>query len=121
MPLANGPKAFAPETAIGTGAKVPLTSEYDAAVATPSVDESTLGVDRKSKNEPGPRTGVVAPSGDPVADPASDELSTGEDKETRDGNNLNVNTEAGDTATVNKEASTVRPTSPQSTKRTKTA
>jgi len=118
MPLANGPKAFAPETAIGTGAAFPLTSEYDAAVATPSVDESTLGAARKSNNQPGDRTGVVKPSGDPVADPASDEVSSGKDKETRDGKNLNVVDPDPD---VNKVASTVRPTAPQDTKRTQPA
>jgi len=117
MPLANGPKAFAPETAIGTGAAFPLTSEYDAAVATPSVDESTLGVSKKSKNFPGDRTETVKPSGEDIGDSGTGEvLSTGQEREVRDGNNLNVLANDPD---VNKVASTVRPAEPQATKRPK--
>lgn len=106
MPLANGPKAFAPETAIGTGAKFPLADEVEMANLTPSVDASTAG---QGKNKPrANENSDMKPSGDELAEPTDNRNSTGEDEETRE----NANAHARD-ADANKVASTVRPTAPQ--------
>lgn len=106
---------FAPETAIGTGAKEPLVDEVEAAEATPSVDASTAG---QGKNKPRPNeSSDIKPSGEKVADDASDLLSTGEEAEVRDGKNDNV----GGDADVNKLASEARPAKPQQTRKQRAA
>lgn len=100
---------FAPETGIGTGAANPLVNEYDAAVATPTVDESTLGAGKKSKNQPrANEPSDVKPSGAALADKATNRKSTGEDEETRSNPNAHA-----DDADVNKVASATRPAAPQ--------
>ena len=111
-------KPYAPETAIGTGAAEPLVDEYEAAVATPSVDEAT--VQPEAQNQPG-RAASIDYSNDDLAEPTDDGKSTGEDFETR---NQDDDTLAGasvgsvlDDAEVNKPAEEVRPEAPQATKR----
>lgn len=107
---------FAPETAIGTGAAEPLVDEVEAATATPSVDESTAG---QGKNKPRQNENSdIKPSGEKVADDASDLTSTGEEAEVRDGENLNV---VDPDPNVNKLVEDARPAKPQATKRTKAA
>lgn len=112
---------YAPETAVGTGAVEPLVDEYEAATATPSVDETTLdAVGQKSRNKPRPNENSdIQPSGESLADDASDDTSTGEDFETRSGENENISDT--DDAEVNKLASEVRPEAPQKTKRQRKA
>ncbi len=102
---------FAPETAIGTGAAEPLVDEFEAAEATPSVDESTAG---QGKNKPRQaEASDIKPSGEKVADDASDLTSTGEEAEVRDGENDNV----GGDEDVNKLAAEARPAAPQKTRK----
>lgn len=106
---------FAPETAVGTGAKEPLVDEVEAATAVPTVNESTAG---RGKNKP--RAGEssdIKPSGERVADDASDLLSTGEEQERRSGENDNV----GGDEDVNKLASEARPAEPQKTRKQRKA
>ena len=121
--MKNGPKDFAPETALGTGAAEPVVSEYEAAKEVPSVDESILKGEG-SQNQPG-RAASIDYSGEPTAEPTTgdDEKSTGEDFETR---NVDDDTNAGAAVVkndpeVNKEASSVRPEVPQATKTTRKA
>ena len=113
----QGQKQFAPETAVGTGAAEPVVDEYEAAKATPSVDESTVG--EGAQNKPG-NARTIAYSGDEVAEPTSDAKSTGEDYETR---NKDDDTLAGagvDSVVtddqVNAKAEETRPEVPQDTK-----
>lgn len=106
---------YSPETAVGTGALEPLVDEYEAATAVPTVDEKTLDESgKRSRNKPRPGEDEVNYSGDKVAEPTSDEKSTGEDAEVRSGENLNV---SPDDAEVNQPADEVRPEAPQQTKR----
>ena len=106
---------FAPETAVGTGAAEPLVDEVEAATAVPTVDESTAG---QGKNKPRQaEASDIKPSGENIGDSGTGEvLSTGEEKEVRDGENLNV---LDPDPNVNKVASEARPAKPQATKRTK--
>jgi len=106
---------FAPETAVGTGAKEPLVNEVEAATAVPTVDETTAG---KGKNQPRQaEASDIKPSGEPVADDASDLLSTGEEQERRSGENENV----GGDEDVNKLAEDARPEEPQKTRKARKA
>lgn len=106
---------FAPETAIGTGAAEPLVDEVEAATATPSVDESTAG---QGKNKPRvAEASDIKPSGEKVADDASDLTSTGEEQEVRSGENDNV----GGDEDVNKLAADARPAAPQKTRKQRAA
>ena|SRR5690242_9557794 len=114
---------FAPETAVGTGAKDPIVDEYEAAKEVPTIDESILD---GTRSQNGPETDrTIAYSGEPTAEPTTgdDERSTGEDYETR---NVDDDTNAGaavvkDDPEVNKPAEEVRPEAPQATKRTRKA
>lgn len=115
----QGQKMIAPETAVGTGAAEPVVDEYEAAKATPSVDESTVG--EGAQNYPRPAK-TIAYSGEDVGDSGTGEvLSTGEDSEVRnrDDDSLagsSVDTEV-DEETVNKPAEEVRPEAPQASRR----
>ena len=128
-------KPFAPETAVGTGAAEPVVDEYEAAKATPSVDESTLDeVGHRSTNQPG-QANTIEYSGEthreaiegqglettPVGDDTSEEPSTGADLETR---RKDDDTVAGsavdaqvDASEVNSKAADVRPEVPQAARR----
>ena len=102
---------FAPETAVGTGAEEPLVDEVEAATATPTVDESTAG---RGKNKPrAAEASDIKPSGEKVADDASDLVSNGQEQERRSGENDNV----GGDEDVNKLAEEVRPVAPQKTRK----
>lgn len=121
--MKNGPKDFAPETALGTGAAEPVVSEYEAAKEVPSVDESVLKGDG-SQNQPG-RAATIEYSGEATAEPTTgdDERSTGEDFETR---NVDDDTRAGAAVVkndpeVNQKAEDVRPDVPQAEKKTRKA
>jgi hypothetical protein len=123
--MKNGPKDFAPETALGTGAAEPVVSEYEAAKEVPTVDES-LVKGKGSQNQPG-RAATIDYSGEPTVEPTTgdDEKSTGEDYETRNVDNDDVPLAGAavvkDDPEVNKEASNVRPEVPQATKATRKA
>ena len=114
----NGPKQFAPETGIGTGAAEPLHDEVELAKEVPSVDESTAG---KGKNYPGNEGDASNALQYSLKEPAYTELkSTGEDYETRNVDNDDVPL-AGNAvdpdAEPNKRAEEVRPDVPQETVR----
>jgi hypothetical protein len=114
----NGPKAFAPETGIGTGAAEPLHDEVELAKEVPSVDESTAG---KGKNYPGNEGDAGNALEYSLKEPAYTDLkSTGEDYETRNVDNDDVPL-AGNAvdpdAEPNQKAEDVRPEVPQSTVR----
>lgn len=110
---------YAPETAVGTGAADPIVNEYDAAVATPTVDEASLGATKKSKNKPrANENSDIKPSGQNVGDSGTGTvISNGQEKELRDGTNQNVST-TKDAAEVNKKASETRPAEPQAARKT---
>ena len=103
---------YAPETAVATGAVEPLVDEYEAATAVPTVDESTLGTLKRSTNRPRPGEDEIDYSGEDVAEPTSDDKSTGEDETTR----RDVEDAHALDGEVNKLASEVRPAEPQATK-----
>lgn len=121
----QGAKDFAPETAVGTGAAEPLVDEYEAAKAAESVDESTVG--DGAQNKPG-AAATIEYSGEPTREPTTgdDEVSTGEDWETRNKDNDDVplagaGVDDQDTEDVNKKASEVAPEVPQAVKRNRRA
>lgn len=110
MPLANGMKQYAPETAVGTGAATPLVDPAAAAAKVPSIDQSTVGNGGAGgKNRPrANENSDIKPSGADLAEPTDKRKSTGEDEEVRENPNAHA-----DDADVNKVAKTVRPTEPQ--------
>lgn len=119
----QGRKLFAPETAVGTGAAEPVVDEYEAAKEVPSVDESTLDESGGRSQNFVHDTKTIAYSGETVAEPTSDAVSTGEDYEVR---NKDDDTAAGAAvdsvitdAEVNAPADEVRPDVPQATKATR--
>ena len=75
--------AYAPETAVGTGAVEPLVDEVEAATKVPTVDESTAG---QGKNKPRQaEASDLKVSGEDVGDSGTGTvLSNGEDFETRE-------------------------------------
>lgn len=109
MPLANGRKAYAPETAVGTGAKFPLVDPVAAAAEVPSIDQATAANGgANGNNKPRANEDEIEVSGDELAEPTDTRNSTGEDEETRE--NTAAHARDGD---VNKVASVTRPTAPQ--------
>lgn len=121
----QGPKYFAPETALGTGAAEPIVDEYEAAKEVESVDESILEGTRSQNFIRAGKT--IAYSGEPTAEPTTgdDEVSNGEDFETRNVDNDEVPLAGAqvvkDDPEVNKPAEEVRPEVPQADKKTRKA
>lgn len=129
--MKNGPKDFAPETAIGTGAAEPVVDEVEAAKQVPSVDESTAG---RGQNQPGNEGKTIEYSGQTLLEAYEDleteagdtdtEPSTGQDYETRQ---ADKDDEPGGDAVgsvlsddeVNSKAEDVRPEAPQATKQSR--
>lgn len=109
-----GMYAYAPETAVGTGAATPLVNPVTAAGKVPSIKSATIANGGAGgNNKPRAAEQHVNVSGDELAEPTDDRNSTGEDEETRE--NANAHALDGD---VNKLASVTRPTAPQAKRAT---